>query len=78
MRKAFHMYDTTKCGFIETIKISIILNTMGQLFDDAELKALIAEIDIAGMCIISNHIYIKILHFINNYVLYNRYRQSKL
>lgn len=45
MRKAFQMFDTTKCGFIETIKISTILNTMGQLFDDSELQAMIDESD---------------------------------
>lgn len=45
MRKAFQMFDTTKCGFIETLKISTILNTMGQIFDDAELNALIEECD---------------------------------
>lgn len=45
MRKAFQMFDTTKCGFIETVKISTILNTMGQLFDDAELQAMIDESD---------------------------------
>ncbi|KAJ9574120.1 hypothetical protein L9F63_008534, partial [Diploptera punctata] len=45
MRKAFQMFDTTKSGFIETMKISTILNTMGQLFDDGELQALIDETD---------------------------------
>ncbi|XP_031617018.1 troponin C [Contarinia nasturtii] len=45
MRKAFQMFDTQKNGFIETIKISTILNTMGQLFDDNELQALIDEND---------------------------------
>lgn len=45
MRKAFQMFDTTKCGFIETVKISTILNTMGQLFDDGELQAMIDESD---------------------------------
>lgn len=45
MRKAFQMFDTTKSGFIETIKISTILNTMGQLFDDNELQAMIDEND---------------------------------
>lgn len=49
MRKAFQMFDTTKSGFIETIKISTILNTMGQLFDEAELQALIDEEDPEGM-----------------------------
>ncbi|KAK4874206.1 hypothetical protein RN001_013566 [Aquatica leii] len=45
MRKAFQMFDSTKTGFIETIKISTILNTMGQLFDDKELQLLIDEND---------------------------------
>jgi calmodulin len=45
MRKAFQMFDTTKSGFIETIKISTILNTMGQLFDEGELQAMIDEED---------------------------------
>lgn len=48
MRKAFQMFDTAKTGFIETIKISTILNTMGQLFDDNELQALIEENDPDG------------------------------
>jgi Ca2+-binding EF-hand superfamily protein len=42
------MFDTTKSGFIETLKISTILNTMGQLFDDAELQNLIGETDPEG------------------------------
>jgi len=45
MRKAFQMFDTSKSGFIDTIKISTILNTMGQLFDDAELQAVIDDTD---------------------------------
>lgn len=45
LRKAFQMFDTTKSGYIETIKISTLLNTMGQLFDEAELQALIDEND---------------------------------
>ena len=45
MRKAFQMFDTQKTGFIETIKISTILNTMGQLFDEGELQDLIDEED---------------------------------
>ncbi|XP_026827917.1 calcium-dependent protein kinase 27 isoform X2 [Ooceraea biroi] len=48
MRKAFQMFDTTKSGFIETMKISTILNTMGQLFDDGELNTLIEEHDPEG------------------------------
>ncbi|KAF3424573.1 hypothetical protein E2986_11292 [Frieseomelitta varia] len=49
MRKAFQMFDTTKSGFIDTLKISTILNTMGQLFDDSDLNALIAENDPEGI-----------------------------
>ncbi|KAL6436280.1 hypothetical protein ACFW04_004678 [Cataglyphis niger] len=49
MRKAFQMFDTTKSGFIDTMKISTILNTMGQLFDDGELNALIEENDPEGL-----------------------------
>ncbi|XP_034256220.1 troponin C-like isoform X3 [Thrips palmi] len=45
LRKAFQMFDTTKCGSIETIKISTILNTLGLLFDDGELQNIIAEVD---------------------------------
>lgn len=48
MRKAFQMFDTAKTGFIETMKIATILNTMGQLFDDTELQALIDENDPNG------------------------------
>ncbi|EFN84887.1 Troponin C [Harpegnathos saltator] len=49
MRKAFQMFDTTKSGFIDTMKISTILNTMGQLFDDGELNSLIEENDPEGL-----------------------------
>jgi calmodulin len=63
MRKAFQMFDTAKTGFIETIKISTILNTMGQLFDEAELQALIDEedpeatgkVNFDGFCNIASH-----------------------
>lgn len=48
LRKAFQMFDTTKSGYIEVMKISTILNTMGQLFDDSELQALISENDPEG------------------------------
>lgn len=51
MRKAFQMFDTAKTGFIETIKIATILNTMGQLFDDGELQGIIAENDPDGITI---------------------------
>lgn len=43
--KAFQMFDTTKSGFIDCIKISTILNTIGQAYDDTELTALVAEND---------------------------------
>uniref|UniRef100_A0A8D8ZLW6 Troponin C n=2 Tax=Cacopsylla melanoneura TaxID=428564 RepID=A0A8D8ZLW6_9HEMI len=63
MRKAFQMFDTAKTGFIDTMKISTILNTMGQLFDDAELQALIDEndpeatgkVNFDGFCCIATH-----------------------
>lgn len=45
MRKAFFMFDTSKSGLIETIKISTILTTMGCNFDDNDLEALIVEND---------------------------------
>lgn len=48
MRKAFQMFDKDKSGFIETLKIATILNTMGQLFDDSELQGVIAENDPDG------------------------------
>lgn len=63
MRKAFQMFDTSKSGFIETIKISTILNTMGQLFDDTELNNLITKndpdrsgkVNFDGFCNIAAH-----------------------
>lgn len=63
MRKAFQMFDTTKCGYIETVKIKTILNTMGQLFDDAELSKLIlsndpdksGKVNFDGFCAIASH-----------------------
>lgn len=48
LRKAFQMFDTTKSGYIDVLKISTILNTMGQLFDDSELQALISQNDPEG------------------------------
>lgn len=55
MRKAFQMFDTTKSGYIDVLKISTILNTMGQLFDDSELNSLIEEND-PECNLISKHI----------------------
>ncbi|XP_058452495.1 troponin C isoform X2 [Malaya genurostris] len=45
MRKAFQMFDTTKSGFIDTVKISTILDTLGQKFDEGELQDLIEQED---------------------------------
>lgn len=45
LRKLFQMFDTAKTGFIETLKISTMLNTMGHIFDDNELNNLIGEHD---------------------------------
>lgn len=56
LRKAFQMFDTTKCGYIETIKISTILNTMGQLFDEGELQALIDENDPESKSFLVSHL----------------------
>jgi len=60
MRKAFQMFDTTKSGFIETMKISTILNTMGQLFDDTELNTLIEENDPEGAGKVNFDVFCKI------------------
>ncbi|XP_065350748.1 troponin C isoform X2 [Cloeon dipterum] len=48
LRKAFQMFDTTKSGTIDTLKISTILNTLGQAYDDNELNALVEENDPDG------------------------------
>lgn len=63
MRKAFQMFDTTKSGFIETIKITTMFNTMGQLIDEEELQSLIDEedpdttgkVNFDGFCNIAAH-----------------------
>ncbi|KAH1016527.1 hypothetical protein HUJ04_007730 [Dendroctonus ponderosae] len=63
IRKAFQMFDTSKSGFIETVKIATILNTMGQLFDEAELNNLIrkndsdhsGKVNFDGFCDIAIH-----------------------
>lgn len=63
IRKAFQMFDTSKSGFIETIKIATILNTMGQIFDEVELNNLITKedpdrsgkVDFDGFCAIASH-----------------------
>ncbi|XP_050298305.1 troponin C-like isoform X1 [Anthonomus grandis grandis] len=63
IRKAFQMFDTGKTGFIETVKIATILNTMGQLFDEGELNNLIrkndpdhaGKVNFDGFCDIAIH-----------------------
>lgn len=63
LSKAFQMFDTRKSGYIETIKIATILNSLGQLFDEAELNNLIAkndpdrtgQVNFDGFCDIATH-----------------------
>ncbi|XP_017786158.1 PREDICTED: troponin C-like [Nicrophorus vespilloides] len=63
LRKLFQMFDTSKCGFIETLKISTMLNTMGHIFDDNELNALInhhdpentGKVNFDSFCSIASH-----------------------
>lgn len=45
MKKVFAMFDQGKTGFVECSKFVNILNTLGQAFDEDELKARIAEND---------------------------------
>jgi len=40
LKKAFGMFDQKKTGCIEVNKVAAILNTMGQQFDDDELRTL--------------------------------------
>lgn len=47
MRKVFAMFDQTKSGFVETNKFVNILNTLGQNFDEDDLKVKIDEVDTA-------------------------------
>lgn len=63
IRKAFSMFDPANTGFIDTTKISTILNTMGQLFDHSELGKLVTindpektgKVDFNGFCNIAAH-----------------------
>lgn len=48
LRKAFDMFDRDKKGFVHTNMVSAILRTLGQTFEDKDLKDLIAEIDQDG------------------------------
>ncbi|KAK2704188.1 troponin C-like [Artemia franciscana] len=48
LRKTFQMFDQGKQGFIDANKISTILNTLGQNFDEIELQAIIEQTDEKG------------------------------
>ena len=45
MRKVFQMFDQGKTGFVECSKFVNILNTLGQTFDEEELKTAIEKND---------------------------------
>uniref|UniRef100_A0A4D5RB46 Calglandulin n=1 Tax=Scolopendra viridis TaxID=118503 RepID=A0A4D5RB46_SCOVI len=48
LRKAFDMFDKEKKGFIHTSMVATILRSMGQTFEERDLKDLIDEIDSDG------------------------------
>jgi len=48
LRKAFDMFDRDKKGCIHTNMVATILRTLGQNFEEKDLKELIEEIDIDG------------------------------
>ncbi|GAB6023671.1 hypothetical protein CHUAL_009932 [Chamberlinius hualienensis] len=48
LRKAFDMFDKDRKGVINTNMVATILRTMGQTFEDRDLKELIEEIDSDG------------------------------
>lgn len=47
-RKYFNMFDKEKKGFIHTSQVGQILRTMGQAFEERDLKQLIKEFDSDG------------------------------
>ncbi|KRY66738.1 Troponin C, isoform 2, partial [Trichinella pseudospiralis] len=47
-RKYFNMFDKEKKGYIHTSQVGQILRTMGQAFEDRDLKQLIKEFDTDG------------------------------
>ncbi|XP_018326609.1 troponin C-like [Agrilus planipennis] len=63
LRKAFQMFDPGNSGTIETIKITTILNSMGQVFDHKELGEMIkandpdnsGRVDFEGFAMIASH-----------------------
>ncbi|KAH8042110.1 hypothetical protein HPB51_021194 [Rhipicephalus microplus] len=48
LRKAFDMFDRDKKGYVHTNMVSAILRTLGQTFEEKDLKELISEIDQDG------------------------------
>lgn len=48
LRKAFDMFDKNKKGVIHTNMVATILRTMGQTFEERDLKDIIEEIDSDG------------------------------
>lgn len=48
LRKAFNMFDRDKKGCIHTNMVATILRTLGQTFEEKDLKELIEEIDQDG------------------------------
>uniref|UniRef100_A0A646QI96 Calglandulin n=1 Tax=Hemiscolopendra marginata TaxID=943146 RepID=A0A646QI96_9MYRI len=48
LKKAFDMFDKDKKGFIHTSMVATILRSMGQTFEERDLKDLIDEIDSDG------------------------------
>uniref|UniRef100_T1IUH6 EF-hand domain-containing protein n=1 Tax=Strigamia maritima TaxID=126957 RepID=T1IUH6_STRMM len=48
LRKAFDMFDKEKKGVIHTSMVAMILRSMGQTFEERDLKDLIDEIDSDG------------------------------
>uniref|UniRef100_A0A146M919 Troponin C, isoform 1 n=1 Tax=Lygus hesperus TaxID=30085 RepID=A0A146M919_LYGHE len=48
LKKTFNMFDTSKCGYIDTHSISTIFSTMGQILDEEELIKIITRVDYEG------------------------------
>uniref|UniRef100_A0A1W7RAV8 Calglandulin n=1 Tax=Hadrurus spadix TaxID=141984 RepID=A0A1W7RAV8_9SCOR len=48
LKKAFDMFDREKKGYIHTDMVGTILRSMGQSFNEKELRELIVEVDADG------------------------------
>lgn len=48
IKKAFKMFDRENKGFIPTSRIGTLLRTMGQAFEERDLRQLIEEVDADG------------------------------